>query len=158
MKVKFDVTAIGAAVAAILSLVAIILFSSGYNGSQGYFEMQFAGLSYVVGFGVVTIILAAAAIVLPMINVEGMAKKAISIAVDVIIVAMCIFFCLMALYAAKSSVYEMALTWASELHINEPYMITACNNALASIILSIVAMIVVGVTACITKTIFAKKN
>lgn len=158
MKVKFDVTAIGAAVAAVLSLVAVILFSSGYNASEGYFGMQFEGLSYVTGFGVVAIILAAAVIVLPMVKAEGVAKKALDIAVDALIIVMCIFFCLMALYAAKSSVYEMALTWGSELHINEPFMKTACSNALVSIILSLVAMLVLGVAACVTKTVFAKKD
>ena len=158
MKLKIDITAIGAAVAAVLSIVAMALFAKAYNNCYDYFSMQFAGLSYVIGFGVVSIILAAALIVLPMVKAEGGVKKALKIATDVIVVALCIFFCLMVIYAAKSSVYEMALTWGSELHYNEPLMPAACSNALASIIISLVAMFIVGITACITKTVVAKKN
>lgn len=158
MKAKFNIASIGAAAVAVLSIVAMILFAVAYNNCYNYFSMQFAGLSYVIGFGVATVILAAVVIALPMVNAEGAAKKAISIATDAIIVLICIFCCLMVVYAAKSSVYEMALTWGSELHSNEPAMPSACSNALASIILCVVAMLIMGVTACITKNIFAKKN
>lgn len=158
MKVKLDISGIGAGISAILSLVAIILFAAGYNASLGYFSVQFAGLPYVVGFGVTNIILAAAVVVLPMLKVGGTAKKVIDLAVDILTVALCVFFCLMLVYAAKSSVYEMALTWGSDLHSNETYMIGACTNALVSMIICLVAMLLVGVSACITKTIYVKKD
>ncbi|MCX4313698.1 MAG: hypothetical protein OSJ83_07580 [Clostridia bacterium] len=156
MKIKINVTSIGAAVTFILSLVAIILFSVAYNGCYGYFEMQYPALPAVIGFGITAMLLSAAVIILPMIKAEGVAKKIIDIATDVCIVLVCVFICLALVFAAKSSVYEMALTWGSELHINEPYMLSVCSNALASIIICVVAMLIMGVSACITKKIYAK--
>ena len=118
--------------------------------------MQYPALPAVIGFGITAMLLSAAVIILPMIKAEGVAKKIIDIATDVCIVLVCVFICLALVFAAKSSVYEMALTWGSELHINEPYMLSVCSNALASIIICVVAMLIMGVSACITKKIYAK--
>ena len=156
MKLKINITSIGAAITAVLALVAIILFTVAYNSCYGYFEMQYASLPYVIAFGVISIILSIAVIILPMLELEGTAKKAVSITTDICIVAICLFLCIMGVYAAKASVYEMALTWASELHSNEPYMIAASQNALVAIILSVVGMVVMGISACITKNIIEK--
>lgn len=156
MKLKINITSIGAAVTAVISLVALILFAVAYNSCYGYFEMQYPSLPYVIAFGVISILLSVAVIVLPMLEVEGTAKKAVSIVTDICIVLVCILLCVMGVFAAKASVYEMALTWASELHSNEPYMPAACQNALVSIILSVVGMVIMGVTACITKNIIEK--
>lgn len=153
MKLKINITSIGAAITAVLALVAIILFTVAYNSCYGYFEMQYASLPYVIAFGVISIILSIAVIILPMLELDGTAKKAVSITTDICIVAICLFLCIMGVYAAKASVYEMALTWASELHSNEPYMPAACQNALVAIILSVVGMVVMGISACITKNI-----
>lgn len=158
MKLKLNLTSIGAAVVCVLTIVAIILFSAAYNSCYGYFEMQYPSLPYVIAFGIITILLSVAVIVLPMLELEGTAKKAVSVVVDVCVVAVCVFACITGVYAAKASVYEMALTWASELHSNEPYMIAACQNALISIILSVVGMLVMGVTACISLKVAGKKG
>lgn len=156
MKIKISVTSIGAAVTFILSLVAVILFSVAYNGCYGYFEMQYPALSAVVGFGIAAMLTSVAVIVLPMIKAEGILKTVLDIAVDVLIVLACVFIALVLVFAAKSSVYEMALTWGSELHINEPYMLSVCSNALASIVICAVAVLVMGVSGCIGKKIYAK--
>lgn len=149
MKLKLNLTSIGAAIAAVLALVSIILFAVAYNNCYGYFEMQYPSLPAVVTLGIISIVLAAAIIVLPMLETEGAAKKTVTIVVDVAIVAVCVLLCLMSVYAAKASVYEMALTWGSELHSNEPYMAAASQNALISIILGVVGMLIMGITACI---------
>lgn len=156
MKIKITVTAIGAALVAVLAIVAVSLFAAAYNGCYGYFEMQYASLPHVIGFGIVAVVLALAVIILPMVNAEGTAKKVLGIVTDVCVVLVCVFMCLTVVYAAKASVYEMALTWGSELHINEPYMPGVCSKALASIIICVVATLVMGVTACISKKVFSK--
>ena len=157
MKIKINVTTIGAAATCILATVAMVLFTVAYNGCYGYFEMQFASLPYVIGFGITTIILSLAVILIPMFAADGTVKKILGIAVDACVVLVCVFLCLTVVYAAKASVYEMALTWGSELHINEPYMIGVCRNALASIVIGLVAMLIMGISACITKVVYAKR-
>ena len=158
MKLKLNITTIGAAVVFVLALVAMILFSVAYNSCYGYFEMQFVSLPYVIAFGVLTMVLSLGVIIVPMVELKGTAKLVAGICVDAAIVLICIFLCLISVYAAKASVYEMALTWASELHSNEPYMLAACQTALVSIILGVVGTLVMGITACIPIALAGKKD
>lgn len=158
MKLKINITSIGAAVTCVLSLVSTILFAVAYNSSNGYFAAQYVGLPSVVGYGVAAMVMSIAVITIPMLNTQGLVKKILDIAVDVCIVLTCAFLILSVVSMASSSVYEMALTWASELHIDEGYMKDACSNALTAMIISAIAMLVLGVAACITKTVYAKKE
>ncbi|MCQ2772270.1 MAG: hypothetical protein MJ238_03230 [Bacilli bacterium] len=142
---------IGAVLSILVALVSLILFSSAYNGCYGYFAMQDPTLPSVVAYSIIAIVLSALAIGLPLIKVEGVAKKAIDVVVDLLVIAIAVFMILIAVFEAKASIYEMALTWGSELHINEPYMYPVCAKALTSIILAVVGFLVISISSMFSK-------
>lgn len=151
MKKNISALTIGSAIAAVVALVSLILFTVAYNGCYGYFAMQDPTLPQVTAFAIITIVVAALAIVLPMIKVEGKVSKILEYVVDALVIAAAVLLILVAVFEAKASIYEMALTWGSELHVNEPYMYPVCGQALASIILAVIGFLAISVTSFFSK-------
>lgn len=149
MKLKLNLVSIGAIITFILSIVMLGLFISANTTSQGYFETQFDATSYVIAFCILACALSIAVIGLPMITVPEKNKKIIKLLVDLFVIAISVSICLSIVYVAKASAYEIAITLGSELHKNEPFMMTACTNAMASIGCGLAGVVILSILACI---------
>lgn len=149
MKLKLNLVSVGAIIAFVLSIVMMGLFLTANTTSQGNFEAQYNSVSYVVAFCVVACILSLAIILLPMISLSEKAEKVMKIVVNVCVIAVSVFLCLAVVYVLKASVYEIAITFGSELHKNEPFMTTACNNAITSVVCGLVGMLILSILTCI---------
>lgn len=151
MKPKINLVTIGAILTFVLSIVIMALYANANANCYGYFDLQFKSAPFINGFSVGALIFSALVIVLPMIKAEGGVKKLLAILADLSVVAVCVFLCLTVLFVAKATIYEIALTWASELHSNEPLMPSACLQVVIAMACGIVGTLVMGIFACLSK-------
>lgn len=150
MKKLTSLQFISSVVMAVISAVVMILFIAANNGSKGNFEGEFVSVPYVVTFSILAIVAALLVAILPLLPIPEKFEGVVSIVVDVLVVAVAVLLCLDMIYICKASVYEMALTWYSELHAGEDFMFKSCAQALAAAIIAVGSAIIYSILSCFT--------
>lgn len=130
-------------VAAVLMLVATILFQVSVGTSQQYFDTASNG--GIIALDVVGIVLALAAVVVSQIRSEEGHSKATALVIDVLLIGACICVCATVGMMVGSIATEFAYTFLSDFNVGtvkETFMPQALTQAVAAIVIVLVAFIV----------------
>ena len=142
MKQKIGIGAIINCISAVIAIVALILFGIGWGGSGGLFAAQYDSMGPAVAVTIIGVVLVILSIVLNILKKDNLILGFLAGCMSVVA---CIMFGLLFFFVLRCSVYEMGISWASDLHNGEPYVSQACSKALVAAILAVVAVIVNGI-------------
>ena len=129
-------------VAAVLMLVATILFQVSIGTSQQYFDVSTNG--GIIALDVVGIILAVAAVIVSTFGSEEGQSKIVALIIDVLLIGSAICICATVGMMIGSIATEFAYTYLSDFNVGtvkETFMPQALMQAVAAIVIVLVAFI-----------------
>lgn len=139
----------GLAVAAVLVLVAMIVFEVAFAGSEGFFAQQAPNAPVEVAvYSVIAIVLIALAIVVNQLKIEGAAGKVVEIVADLALIAAGLLIGIAAYLTIDAYVYDYVIINYSDLHNGDTAVINAVGVAVASTVVYIVGFLAAVVSSC----------